>query len=93
MADLNISEVSIEPLPSRDGLIGFSSFVINNQFKISNVAIHTCLSHHSGIRLVFPNKEYKGLRLNTVHPITKEAYESCVTVVAQGYSELMGKLR
>jgi len=93
VADLNISEIDIEPISSRDGLIGFSSFVINNDFKICNVAIHTCPSHSTGIRLVFPQKEHNGLRLNTIYPIHQAAYECCVVAVANVYSELMQKLR
>ena len=66
MADLKISEINIEPISNREGLIGFASFVINNDFKICNVGIHTCPSHSTSIRLLFPQKEHNGLRLNTI---------------------------
>lgn len=93
MSDLNISEISIEPLSNKDGLLGFTNFVINNDFKICNCAIHSCPSHATGIRLVFPQKEYNGLRLNTIYPIHQAAYEVCVVAVAAAYKDLMQKLR
>ena len=93
MADLKISEISIEPIASKNGLLGFTNFVINDDFKICNVAIYSCPSSSSGIRLVFPQKEYNGLHLNTIYPIHQVAYEVCALAVANAYRELMEKLR
>jgi hypothetical protein len=93
VADMNIGEINIEPISNKEGLIGFTNFVINNDFKICNVAIHTCPSHSTGIRLVFPQREHNGLRLNTIYPIHQAAYEVCVIAVASAYRELMEKLR
>ncbi|MFH0931876.1 MAG: hypothetical protein V1890_08075 [Candidatus Zixiibacteriota bacterium] len=93
VSDLKISEINIEPISNKDGLIGFVSFVINSDFKICNVALHTCPSNSTGIRLVFPQKEYNGLRLNTVYPIHRVAYEACALAIANAYRELMQKLR
>lgn len=93
MTDLTISEISVEPINNKEGLVGFVNFVINNDFKICNTAIHTCPSHSTGIRLVFPQKEYNGLRLNTVYPINQATYEVCVVAIANAYRELMERLR
>lgn len=93
VTDLIISEINIEPISNKEGLIGFASFVINNDFKICNVAIHTCPSHSTGIRLVFPQKEYNGLRLNTIYPIHQVVYEICVVAIANTYKDLMQRLR
>jgi len=93
MTDLTINEVSIEPLPNEDGLIGFANIVINNDFKICNLALHTCPSHPTGIRLVFPVKDHNGVRIRTVFPINQASYEVCVVAVANAYRELMERLR
>ena len=93
MGNLQISGISIEPIPSKDGLIGFANFVINNSIKICNVAIHTCPSHSTNIRLVFPTKEHNGIRLHTVYPINQDTYEAIVIALANVYEELMSKLR
>ena len=93
MTDLKISQISIEPISSKEGLIGFTNFVINGDFKICNVGIHSCPSSSTGIRLVFPQKEHNGLRLKTIYPIHQAAYEVCAVAVAASYRELMEKLR
>lgn len=93
MSDLIIGEISIEPVSNKEGLVGFANFVINSDFKICNVAIHTCPSHSTGIRLVFPQKEYNGIRLNTIYPITQAAYEDCVVAIANAYRDLMERFR
>ena len=41
-------------IPPHNGLVGFTTAIINDQFKIGNVAIYT--SPDSRCRLVFPNK-------------------------------------
>ena len=93
MNDLTISEISVEPLDNRRGLIGFSSFVINDSFKVCGVAIYSCPSAPTSIRLVFPAKEHDGIQLNTVFPINRASYDVVVTAVAYTYKELMDKLR
>jgi hypothetical protein len=91
--DLRVTEISIEPIANHEGLLGFTSFLVNNDLKISGVGIHSCPSSPTGIRLVFPAKEYKGKRLSTVYPIHSAAYEVMAVAVSNAYRELMEKLR
>ena len=93
MTDLNIKDVAIEPIENAEGLIGFTNFCVNDDLKICNVAIYTCLSSSTGIRLVFPQKRCKGEYLNMVYPINNVAYEVMVVAVANAYYELMDKLK
>ncbi|MFH1310465.1 MAG: hypothetical protein ABIH85_07305 [Candidatus Omnitrophota bacterium] len=93
MTDLMVNEISIELIENDSGLLGFTNFVINNDFKICNVAIHSCLKSPVGIRLVFPTKEYKGTQLKTVYPIHQASYEAIAVAVSNAYEELMIKLR
>lgn len=93
MTDLIITEIAIEPVDNKSGLIGFTNFVINNDFKICGVGIYSCPAASTGIRLTFPHKEYKGAHLNTVFPIHNACYETVAVAVANAYRELMSKLR
>lgn len=93
VTDLRVSEISIEVIENQSGLLGFTNFVINNNFKVCNVAIHSCLNSPVGIRLVFPVKEYKGTKLKTIYPIHQASYEAVTVAVSNAYEELMTKLR
>ncbi len=93
MTDLVISEIAVEPIANQNGLIGFANFVINDAFKVQNVGIYTCQSSDTKIRLTFPVKEYKGLRIDIVKPINQASYEAVVAAVASAYRDLMEKLR
>lgn len=93
MTDLNISEIAIEPIDNKNGLIGFTNFVVNGDLKICNVAIYSCPSSSTGIRLVFPQKEHNGVRLHTVYPIHKVSYEVINVAVASAYRDVMARLR
>ena len=93
MAVLKLSEISITPLPSKNGLIGFADLLVNGTFKICNIAIHTCPSTSTGIRLVFPTREHNGVRLKTFYPINRVAYDVLAIAVSNAYFGLMEKLR
>ena len=93
MTDLSITEVSIEPIDPKDGLIGFTSFIVNGDIKINGVGIHTCPTSSSGIRLVFPQKKYNENKINTVYPINCATYEVMAVAVSSAYRDLMNKLR
>lgn len=93
MNDLKLSEINITPLPSKNGLIGFANLVVNNNFKICNIGLHTCFSDPTGIRLVFPTREHKGVRLKTFYPINRATYDVLAVAISNSYFELMKKLR
>lgn len=65
---MKISEVQIDFIKPRDGLIGFASFVIDENIYISSVAIHTKLNG-DGYRLTYPSKG----NFTICHPINKKA--------------------
>lgn len=85
---MNIKEISIEPISSNQGHIGFCNFLYGN-LKVCNIAIYTCPSHSTSIRLVFPKKD----QIQICYPISKIAYEDIVLAVANKYEEVMMKLR
>jgi stage V sporulation protein G len=93
MTDMEISEVNVEPITSQNGLVGFSSLVINNDFKIASIAIYSCPSDPDGIRLVFPVREHMGKKYETIYPINKATYEALKVAISNSYYELMEKLR
>lgn len=71
-AAIQISEFEILPIKPKAGLIGFASFVLNQSFYVSNIAIHT--RHDGNIRLVYPAKTLpNGKVVNLFHPITQFA--------------------
>lgn len=73
MSPLEITEVQIFPIKPRDGLVAFASCIVNGQFYLGNIAIHTRLDG-SGYRLVFPAKILpNGKEIQCFHPITREA--------------------
>ncbi len=90
MNKLEICEVQIVPIKPLNGLIGFASCVINNQFYVGNIAIYTSPSNLHGFRLVFPNKKLpSGQVVECFYPINKEASELVTAAIVKKYIELM----
>lgn len=83
-----VSEIEITPVKPRNGLVGFTSFVVNGQFYIGNVAIFTRL--RGGYRLVYPNKKVGESSIDLFHPIDKDVAAAIEAAVSNKYNELMG---
>ena len=83
-----LSEISILPLKPKDGLLGFASFVLNNQFYFGEVAIRSCLDGR--IRLLYPVKKLSnGKDVPLYHPITKKAGDKIQEIIASEWEALM----
>ena len=90
---LNISEINIIPCRPRNGLVAFTSFVLNNEIYIGNVAIYQLLSVEDGYRLVYPDKMLpNGKKINCVFPINKVVGESIKKAVVERYENVIEKL-
>lgn len=90
MDKLQILEINITPLRNQNGLVGFASCVLNNQFYCGNIAIYTSPSSSKGFRLVFPNKKLpSGQVVACFHPINKEAEQQVTSAIINKYWELM----
>lgn len=86
-----VSEVEIVPVKPHGGLVAFASCVINRQFYLGNIAVHT-RPDGSGIRLVFPAKTLpNGLTISCVHPICREAGQVITNAVAKKMEELTSR--
>lgn len=93
MSEIVISEIQIIPVKPQNGLIAFTSCVINNQFYIGNVAIYTSPSSPDGFRLVYPSQTLNnGKQVSSIHPITKEAGLVIQKQIVEQYLKLMENL-
>ena len=70
---MNIQEINIRLIKSRNGLIGFASCVINDSWFIGNLAVYKRF-RVDGYRIVYPqHKLPNGHAVDLFHPISKEA--------------------
>ena len=86
---INVDNIEIVPVPPKNGLVSFASFLINDCFFIGNVAIYTSPSSSEGFRLVYPTK----MGMSCFHPIKREVGEMIQRKVISRYLELIEKLR
>ena len=92
MSELRISEIQIIPLKPKEGLVAFTSCVVNKALYIGNIAIYTSPSTQEGFRLVYPVKTLpNGKEINCVHPINKEAGEAILKEIIRKFREVISK--
>ena len=90
MENIIVSEIQCIPIKSQNGLVGFASCVINNQFYVGNIAIYTSPNSLKGFRLVFPQKKLSsGKVVDCFYPINKEAEDQVSSAIIKKYVELM----
>ena len=88
-----VSEIQIIQVKPKDGLIAFTSCVINNQFYLGNIAIYTSPSSPDGFRLVYPLKILPtGKQINCVHPINRETGNAIKKAIINKYLEITANI-
>jgi DNA-binding cell septation regulator SpoVG len=65
---MQITDIKIELIKDRAGLIGFANIVIDSNIYLSSIGIHKKLNKKE-YRLTYPKKQDRGI----FHPINKEA--------------------
>lgn len=69
-----VSEISIVPIKSQNGLVAFADCVIDNKFYIGGIGVYTMLNDPGEFRLVYPTKALRnGKQLPVFHPINNIA--------------------
>ena len=87
---INLSEIQIVPIKPINGHLGFCSMVIDSNYYVGGIAIHS--RPDGGIRLVYPQKQLpNGKIINCFHPINKEAGQSLLNQTVRAYEELGGR--
>jgi len=93
MNDIKIDEIQIIPIKARQGLVGFASCVVNEQFFIGNIAIHSTFDANE-FRLVYPNKAINCHKaIPCVHPINKQIGEAMSKAICTAFKDLFIKYK
>lgn len=85
--EVKISEIEIIPVKPKEGLIGFASFVLDEKYYVSSVAIYTRLNNYR-YRLVYPTKKVGEKNINIFHPINSEVGKTIEEAVIKKVNEL-----
>ncbi len=89
--NIKISDIDFLPVPPRNGFIGFASFILNDAFRLSKIAVHTRLDGH--IRLVYPEAPFpNGKILNIVYPINPVAAKIIEESIERFLEQLRNKV-
>ena len=85
---IHLTEIEIIPIKPINGLLGFASFVINEQFYVGNVGIHS--KPCGNIRLLYPEKILpNGKVVSSFHPITKDAGIEITRQITLKYNNIL----
>ena len=69
---MKITEIQIIPIKPQNGLVGFASVVLNNDFYLGSIGIHKKIDG-SGYRITYPTKKIGDKNINIYHPINAKA--------------------
>ena len=84
---MKITEVQIELIKPINGLVGFSSLVIDDNLYLSSIAIHKKLNA-DGYRLTYPNKGH----FTVFHPINKQTSAQVESAIFAKLNDVMKKV-
>ena len=86
-SNVKLSEIQVIPVKPKEGLIGFASFVLDEKYYVSSVAIYTRLNGF-GYRLVYPTKKVGEKNINIFHPINSEVGKIIEEAVIKKVNEI-----
>lgn len=85
--DQKVTDVQIIPVKPRDGLVAFASFVFDNSFYCSSIAIYTRPS--GGYRLAYPTRKSLTRSFHIFHPINRAIADAIAEVIISKYEEII----
>lgn len=83
---IKITEIKIVPVTSDHGLVGFTSFIIEDAFYLSSIGIFTCSQR--GYRLTYPTRTNTRQNLNFFFPINTQVAEQVESAVIKKFKEM-----
>jgi stage V sporulation protein G len=87
---MKISEISIDLVKQKDGLIGFASLVIEESIYLGNIGIVKRLDEDT-FRLTYPTRKVGDKSFNIYYPINKEAGKKIEKAVTKRLKEVLKK--
>jgi len=84
---MKITEVQIEFVKPINGLVGFASLVVDDNFYLSSIAIHKKLNAE-GYRLTYPNKGH----FTIFHPINSQTSTQVEAAIFGKLNDVMKKV-
>lgn len=88
---IKISEIQIIPIKPVNGLVGFVSFVLNDELYLGSIGVITRLD--GSYRLLYPTKKTGGRDINIFHPINKTLAQSIENQIIKKFEEVMNSDR
>lgn len=84
-----VSNIQVVPINASDGLIGFVSFIYDDNFYLGGIGIYT--RPQGGIRLTFPTRSHYSGALNVYYPINKTIAEYLEQAVEEKFKAILKK--
>ena len=84
-----LSEIQIVPIKPQNGLVGFASFVLDNNLYLGSIGIFT--RPEGGYRLTYPTKKVGDRNINIFHPINKDFANQIETEIIKKFEEVMNQ--
>ncbi|MBN8521459.1 MAG: septation protein SpoVG family protein [Alphaproteobacteria bacterium] len=88
---MKISEVQINLIKPKDGLIGFAALVINGDFYLSGIGIHRKLTG-DGYRLTYPTRKSGSRDFEIFHPINRNAGQQIEAAIFSRLNDVLKTL-
>lgn len=82
-----LKEIQIIPIKPQNGIVAFTSFVLDDCLYLSSIAIMT--RPQGGYRLVYPTKKVSNRDINVFHPINRNFAQTIEKAVIEKFEEVM----
>lgn len=85
----SISEIQIQPIKPKEGLVAFASLVLNHDFYLGSIGIMT--RPDGSYRLIYPTRVVASRNINVYHPINKLAAKEVESAVIRAFEKVVNQ--
>ena len=82
-----ISEIQIIPIKPQNGLVAFTSFILNDWLYLGSIGIFT--RPEGGYRLTYPTRMVGNRSINIFHPISKSFAEEIEEEIVKKFEDVV----
>lgn len=82
-----ISEIQIIPIKPMNGLVAFTSFVLNDRLYLGSIGIFS--RPEGGYRLTYPTRKVGSRNINIFHPINKSFADEIEKEVVKKFEDVV----
>jgi len=91
MSELSITKVDFTPITQNNGLIGFATIILNDEYLLEGIGVFVC-QEREGYRVTYPKRQAGSKSINVHYPLTQGMLDKVNKAVNEKVTEFYNEM-